>query len=71
MPIAQSDVVVGGIYATANNQERRVTRIDNGSVYYEARGGNAQNEWNFGSSLSNPPSLESFANACDRIISKP
>lgn len=69
MPIQISDVVVGGIYATANNQERRVSRIDQGKVFYESRGGNENNEWAPGHTLASPPSIESFADACDRIIS--
>ena len=71
MPIPVSEVVVGGIYATANNQERRVTRIENRKVIYESRGGNVKNDWGPGSTLANPPSLEIFAEACDRVISKP
>lgn len=71
MPILESEVVVGGIYATASNQERRVTAIDNGRVRYEARGGNVDGEWGYGSPLANPPRLRTFANACVRVISKP
>lgn len=32
MPIRIVDIVVGGIYATENNQERRVTKIEYGKV---------------------------------------
>lgn len=71
MPIDISDVVVGGVYSTANNQERRVTQIVNDEVFYESRGGNVQNDWAQGHTLASPPSLESFAAACDNVISKP
>jgi hypothetical protein len=37
MPIIESEVVVRGIYALSNNQERRVTAIENGKVRYEIR----------------------------------
>lgn len=60
MPIPLSDVVVGGIYATAANQERRVTRIVDGLVHYESRGGNVKGDWSFGHTLANPPTVESF-----------
>ena len=71
MPIRISEVVVGGTYGTATNQERRVTKIDGGKVHYESRGGNAKGDWIFGHPISSPPSLESFAEACDRVLSKP
>lgn len=71
MPIDISDVVVGGVYSTANNQERRVTKIDNGKVFYESRGGNVQNEWSPGHTLASPPSIENFAEACDNVIPQP
>jgi hypothetical protein len=69
MPIPVSEVVVGGIYATERNQERRVSRIENGRVIYESRGGNVQNEWSPGHTLANPPSIENFAAGCSRVIS--
>jgi hypothetical protein len=71
MSIPESDIVVGGIYATASNQERRVTAIDNGRVRYDARKGSAQAEWGRGSLRANPPRLATFANACARTVSKP
>jgi hypothetical protein len=71
MPILVSEVVAGGIYATENNQERRVVRIENDHVIYESRGGNVQNEWSPGHTLANPPSIENFAAACSRVISTP
>jgi hypothetical protein len=40
MAIRAIDVVVGGIYATTNNQERRATKIAKGKTEYESRGGN-------------------------------
>jgi len=71
MAIQTSDVVVGGIYATENNQERRVNKIESEKVYYESRGGNVKNEWSPGHTLASPPSIENFADACSRVISKP
>ena len=71
MSITQADVVVGGIYATENNQERRVTRIENGTVFYESRGGNVESDWSHGHTLANPPALENFAAACTRVVSRP
>lgn len=69
MAIAASDVVVGGKYRTSNNQERRVTDIINGKVYYDSRGGNVKNQWAPGHSKSNPPTIASFAAACEEVIS--
>lgn len=71
MAILESDVVVGGIYATSSNQHRRVTKIEGGNVHYESRGGNVQNEWSYGHTKAAPPSLEKFAEACSEVISKP
>ncbi len=70
MAIKVSEVVVGGIYVTANNQERRVNQIEKGNVFYEARGGNAGNDWGPGHTLAAPPSIENFADACEKTISK-
>ncbi len=63
MSLRIEDIVVGGVYKTANNQERRVIDIKDGKVYYESRGGNVKNEWSFGHTLATPPSLEKFAEA--------
>jgi len=57
MPILESDGVVEGAYATPKNQERRVIRMDQ-EKGYETRGGNVKNEWGFGATLANPPSLQ-------------
>ena len=71
MSIPESEVVVGGIYATTGAQERRVTAIEQGRVRYEARAGGGKGEWGHGSHLANPPRLKTFASACVRVISKP
>lgn len=72
MPINPSDVVVGGIYATANNQERRVIEVTpTGHVHYESRGGNVKGPWSYGPTKANPPTLETFTSACERVISLP
>ena len=44
MPISISDVVVGGVFVAGANQERRVTKIEDGKVYFESRSGNIKNE---------------------------
>jgi hypothetical protein len=71
MPIDISDVKVGGIYATATNQERRVLEITPAGVNYESRSGNHKGAWSYGPTKARPPSLENFAAACDRIVSLP
>lgn len=71
MAINPSDVKVGGIYATTTNQERKVTAITaEGRVMYEARSGNSA-QWGPGPTLANPPTLETFVAACERIVSLP
>ena len=69
MPVKISEVIVGGVYATTNNQERRVTKIADGNVFYESRGGNVKNDWAPGHTLASPPSIEDFSDACDKVIS--
>lgn len=71
MPIPVSEVVVNGIYGTDSNQERRVSKIENGKVFYESRSGNFQSEWLPGHTLANPPSIDTFSEACSRVILKP
>lgn len=68
MSLRITDIVVGGIYKTANNQERKVTDIKDGKVYYESRGGNVKNEWSHGYTLASPPSIEKFAEAVEEKI---
>ena len=70
MPIAESEVVVGGIYGLSNNQERRVTAIENGKVRFEVRV-DTKSEWHRGSPLANPPKLKTFACACSHTTAKP
>jgi hypothetical protein len=70
MPIIESEVVVGGIYALSNNQERRVTTIENGKVRYEVRA-DTKNRWTRGSPMANPPKLKTFAKACSHTAAKP
>jgi hypothetical protein len=69
MPISEADVVVGGLYALSNNQERRVSALDNGKVRYQVRV--AKSEWTEGSHPANPPKLKTFAKACSHRIAKP
>lgn len=70
MPITESEVVVGGIYALSNNQERRVSVIENGKVRYQVRA-DAKSEWTDGSHVANPPKLKTFAKTCSHRIVKP
>ena len=70
MPISETDVVVGVLYALSNNQERRVSAIENGKVRYQVRV-DAKSEWTDGSHLANPPKLKTFAKACSHRIAKP
>ena len=69
MPVPESEVVVGGIYALSNNQERRVTAIDNGKVRYEVRA-EPKGRWSPGSAAANPPKLGTFARACSHVVAK-
>lgn len=71
MPVKQPDVCVGGIYSAGNNQERRVTKIEKGYVYWDSRGGNVQNDWSPGHTLSRPTPLDKFAMDCTGIVSIP
>ncbi len=70
MPIPESEVVVGGLYALSNNQERRVTAIEGGKVRYEVRV-DPKSAWIEGSHAANPPKLKTFAKACGHRIAKP
>lgn len=69
MPIPEGSVVVGDCYATAKNQQRRVTKIEGGKVTYESWGGNVQN--------TKPPlprttvNLKKFAEDVDQPIACP
>lgn len=71
MPISEGDLVVGGVYATANNQERQALKIEDGKVSYNARGGNVKSDWHLGHAINNPPSIKTFIEAVDHVISKP
>jgi len=68
MSILISEVLVGGICKTTNNQERKVTKIENGKVYYDSRGGNVKNEWSGGHTLATPPTIEKFVNDIESKI---
>jgi hypothetical protein len=71
MAITASDVKVGGVYVTANNQERKVTDITpDGRVVFDARSGNS-GQWGTGSTLANPPTMEKFVEGCERVVSLP
>jgi len=68
MAINASDVKVGRVFITVTNQERKVTEITaDGRVKYDARSANGAS-WSPGSTLSNPPTMEKFIEACDRAV---
>lgn len=71
MGIANSDIAVGGHYLAGDDQERRVTKIESGKVWYESRSYRLKNEWSFGHSATIPPSIEKFCEACHQVLSKP
>jgi len=71
MPIDQSKVVIGGVYATASNQERKVVDILPGDlVKFDARSPNS-GKWTPHSVLGKEPSREKFASECERVVSLP
>ena len=69
MPIPLSDIVLDGHYLAGDEQERKVTKIENGKVWYESRSYKLKNDWSFGHPQTMPPSLESFSEACYEILS--
>jgi len=70
MSIAHSDVVVGGHYLAGDEQERRVTKIEDGKVWYESRSHRLKNEWSYGHAKTVPPSTEGFCKACYQVLHK-
>ncbi|MDN0028029.1 hypothetical protein [Serratia marcescens] len=65
MTINVSDIEVGGVYRTPNNQERVVLEYEpGGKVKYTSRGGNVQNEF----STMNECKPERFAEKCSEKI---
>ena len=71
MPIQISEVVEGGHYLAGDEQERRVTKIEDGKVWYDSRSYRLKNEWSFGHAKTIPASIESFAESCYQVLSKP
>lgn len=71
MPIQVDKVVVGGHYLAGNEQERRVTKIENGKVWYEARSYRSKKEWHPGHAITVPPSIDSFAQSCYEVLEVP
>ena len=70
MPIDSAEVEIGGIYSAGNGQIRKViglldNRNGDTKVEYEAKSGNIRNrKFELGHNKSQPPSLDSFCNAC-------
>jgi len=59
----------GFAYETARGQMRKVLKIARGRVYYMARGRQAGvGRWSIPHNLTNPPSLQSFANSVARRV---
>lgn len=71
MSISHSDIVVGGHYLAGDDQERRVTKLETGKVWYESRSYRLKNEWSFGHVATIPLSIEIFCEACHKVLSKP
>jgi hypothetical protein len=71
MSISIQEVVLEGVYAGPDSQERIVREIVNGKVVYEVRVANSEDSWAPGHALANTPSIEIFAAACTGVTSKP
>lgn len=71
MPVHTNQVQEGKCFRTAANQQRHVWAVRGGKVFYLARGGNAGGPWNYGHSLSSPPSLWKFAEDVEAEIECP
>jgi hypothetical protein len=65
MSIKISEIKVGYIYKTPNNQERVTLEVDSANVTYTTRGGNVKNDWLKHRVTS---TIERFADACDEEI---
>ena len=68
MPLDVPRIAVGKCYETLTEQARKVTEIKDGKVLYLARSAKLKGAWYPGSTLSNPPSIETFAAAVEREI---
>jgi len=72
MSVRIKDVVVGGVYATVECRQRRVTRIVRGRVYYELRQGRGEPGWVAAEMLGHGvPTVRAFALACVQLIERP
>jgi hypothetical protein len=56
-----SDIKAGRCYATAENQHRKVTRIEAGQVWYETYRADVPGTWKAGHGGDAAPSLDEFA----------
>lgn len=68
MGISPSEIVVGGHYLAGDEQERRITKIENGKVWYQSRSYRLKNEWFFGHAVTIPPSIGTFCEACHQVL---
>ncbi|EPV2479187.1 hypothetical protein [Enterobacter ludwigii] len=64
MSINESEITVGGVYKTPNNQERVVVAIEDDIVKYSPRGGNVQNPFD----QMQKSKKATFADACSEKI---
>lgn len=75
MPIQPDQIVINGFYVTEGPQLRKVTGIvqfADGSerIKYLAKSDNIPNrEFHPGSTLANPPTRTTFAQACESVLS--
>lgn len=75
MPVSTSSVQVGQYFATATDQLRKVTKLDQDDqgrdrVHYLSKSAKiVGRRFNFGHTIANPPLLETFAIDCDRQLS--
>ncbi len=71
MAVAKKDLVKGGIYITATEQLRKITKLEGDHVQYQSKSGKIRNrEWNWGTTKSRPPSTEKFCKDVDRKLTK-
>ncbi len=71
MPINRRDVVVGAVVETNSGQWRKVTKVDliENKVWYDSKSPDKGPDWAPGHAKSSPPTIDSFCNACAKVIS--
>jgi hypothetical protein len=71
MSIPVPEVVLDGVYAAPDRQERIVRDIVNGKVVFDVRDVDGEAPWSPGHSLDDMPLIEDFADECLAVTSKP